>query len=80
MVGVDLMVEPDERVDVGAILGDREAQFRPCGEWPGTIRVVHLTLETEEEVRLVLLDRPADDAAVFALGGRRLGQRIGGAL
>ena len=74
VVRVDLVVEPDKRVPVGAILRDREVQVRPRVEHARPVRVVHLAFQAEEEVHLVPDDGPADDPAPLAFLGRRLRQ------
>ena len=74
VVRVDLVVEPNERVPVGAILGNREVQGRPGRKPARPVRVVHLPLEAEEELGLVLDDRAADDTAPVASDSRRLRQ------
>ena len=66
------MIEADERVPVGAILGDREIQRRPRREHARPVGIVDLPFETDEEMRLVPDDRPADHAAVFPFRRRRL--------
>src|SRR5437868_2669452 len=53
MALVHLMVEPDQRVPVGAVFGAREIQRRASWEYTRAVRVVDLPLEAEEELRPV---------------------------
>ena len=77
MVRADLVIEADQRVPVGAILGNREIERGPRRKHARAVRVVHLTFEAEEEVRLVLDDRSADDAAPVPSDRCRLLETLG---
>ncbi len=65
----DLVIDPNQRVPVGAVFRDGKVLVRPRFEHARAVRVVDLALEAAEEVQLVLDDRPANHAAPFALGG-----------